>query len=121
MIHGHVVAHRVLVNVPLRIPPQPEVEVAFGIDTGFTGFLTLPPAIVAALNLPFLRRIPANLANGSTIFLSVYIATIVWDGTSRDVEVLATGRQPLLGTLLLDGYQLTADFEDGGTVTIDPL
>ena len=121
MINGHVVAHRVLVNVPLRTPNQPEVEVAFVIDTGFTGFLTLPPAIVAALNLPFLRRISANLADGSKIFLSVYIATIVWDGTPRDVEVLATGRQPLLGTLLLDGYQLTADFEDGGTVTIDPL
>ena len=57
MINGHVVAHRVLVNVPLRTANQPEVEVAFVIDTGFTGFLTLPPAIVAALNLPFLRRI----------------------------------------------------------------
>jgi clan AA aspartic protease len=95
--------------------------VAFVIDTGFTGFLTLPQAIVAALNLPFLRRISANLADGSTIFLSVDIATIVWDGTLQDVEVLATGRQPLLGTLLLDGYQLTTNFEEGGTVTIDPL
>jgi hypothetical protein len=46
---------------------------------------------------------------------------IIWDGTPRDVEVLATGRQPLLGTLLLDGYQLTAAFEDGGRVIIDPL
>lgn len=63
-----------------------------------------------------------TLADGSTIFLSVYSATMVWDGAPRDVEVLATtGRQPLLGTLLLDGYKLTADFEDGGTVTIDPL
>jgi clan AA aspartic protease len=121
MINGHVVARRALVIVPLRIPNQPEVEVACVIDTGFSGFLTLPPAIVATLNLPFLRRISANLADGSRIFLSVYIATIVWDGTPRDVEVLATGRQPLLGTLLLDGYQLTADFEDGGTVTSDPL
>ena len=86
MINGHVVAHHILVNVPLRTPNQPEVEVAFVIDTGFTGFLTLPPAIVAALNLPFLRRISANLADGSRIFLSVYIATIVWDGTPRDVE-----------------------------------
>ena len=121
MINEHVVAHRVLVNVPLRTQNQPEVEVAFVIDTGFTGFLTLPPAIATALNLPFLRRISASLADGSKIFLSGYIATIVWDGTPRDVEVLATGRQPLLGTLLLDGYQLTANFEDGGTVTIDPL
>ena len=121
MINGHVVAHRVLVDVPLQTPNQPEVEVAFVIDTGFTGFLTLPPAMVAALNLPFLRRISANLADGSTIFLSVYLITIVWDETPRDVEILATGRQPLLGTLLLDSYQLTAAFEDGGMVTIAPL
>ena len=70
MINGHVVAHRVLVNVPLRAQNQAEVEVAFVIDTGFTGFLTLPPAIVAALNLPFLRRISASLADGSKIFLA---------------------------------------------------
>jgi clan AA aspartic protease len=121
MINGQVVAHHVLINVPLRIPHQPEMAVEFVVDTGFTGFLTLPPAMVPALNLSFLRRVPANLADGSTIFLSVYSVTIVWDGAPRDVEVLATGRQPLLGTLLLDGYKLTADFEDGGTVTIDPL
>lgn len=115
-------AHHALVHVPLRIPHQPEMDAGFVVDTGFTGFLTLPPAMVSALNLPFLRRIPAHLADGSTIFLSVYSATIVWDRAPRDVEVLATtGRQPLLGTLLLDGYTLTVDFEDGGTVTIDPL
>ena len=52
----------------------------------------------------------------------MYSATIIWDGAPRDVEVLATtGRQPLLGTLLLEGYTLTVDFEDGGTVTIDPF
>ena len=122
MMTGQVVAHHALVHVPLRMPHQPEMEVGFVVDTGFTGSLTLPPAMVTALNLPFLRRIPANLADGSTIFLSVYSATIVWDGAPRDVEVLATtGRQPLLGTLLLDGYKLTVAFEDGGTVTIDPL
>src|SRR5438067_769059 len=68
MINGHVVAHRVLVNVPLQTPNQPEVEVACVIDTGFTGFLTLPPAIVAALNLPFLRRISANLQTVAGFF-----------------------------------------------------
>jgi clan AA aspartic protease len=121
MINGQVVAHHVLVTIPLQLPHQPEMAVAFVVDTGFTGFLTLPLAMVTALNLSFLRRISANLADGSTIFLSVYSATIVWDGAPRDVEILATGRQPLLGTLLLDGYKLTADFEDGGTVTIDSL
>jgi clan AA aspartic protease len=122
MIHGQVSAHHIVVPVPLRLPNQSEIEVKFVVDTGLTGFLTLPPAVMTALNLPFLRRISASLADGSTNFLSVYSATIVWDGAPRDVEVLATmNRQPRLGTLLLEGYTLTADFEDGGTVTIDPL
>ncbi len=121
MIHGQVVAHHVLVPGPLRLPNQSEMAVECVVDTGFTGFLTLSPVVASALNLPFLRRISASLADGSTIFLSVYSATIIWDGAPRDVEVLATGRQPLLGTLLLEGYKFTADFEDGGTVTLTPF
>ncbi len=35
------------------------------IDTGFNGFLTLPPALVAALGLPWLCRQQGQLADGS--------------------------------------------------------
>ena len=87
MINGHVVAHRVLVNVPLRTANQPEVKVAFVIDTGFTGFLTLPPAIVAALNLPFLRRILLAWQTAARFFC-LLIATIVWDGTHETWKYL---------------------------------
>ena len=60
MIHGQIIAHHVLVPVPLRLPNQSEMEVEFVVDTGFTGFLTLPLAVVSALNLPFLRRLSAS-------------------------------------------------------------
>ena len=60
MINGQVIAHHVLVHVPLRLPNQSEMAVEFVVDTGFTGFLTLPLAMVTALNLSFLRRISAN-------------------------------------------------------------
>ncbi len=35
------------------------------IDTGFSGFLTLPAALVSELQLPFVTRGRATLANGS--------------------------------------------------------
>lgn len=121
MISGQVQAHHVLLNVAVRHPGQPDTMLEFVIDTGFIGFLTLPPAAVAAMNLPFLRRITANLADDSIIRLGVHSATIVWNGQERDVEVLATGRQPLMGTLLLDGHDLNVQFADGGLVTVETL
>lgn len=75
----------------------------------------------SGLHLPFLRRIPANLADDSTIRVTVHATTILWDGGEREVEVLATGARPLLGTLLLDGFGLNVQFAEGGLVSIEPL
>lgn len=118
---GSVRINQAVVGVPFRVPGQPDFSLEFVVDTGFAGYLTLPPAAVAALGLPFLRRVSANLANDSTVLVSAHTATIVWDGAERDVQVLATGRRPLLGTLLLDGHELNIQFAGGGAVTIEPL
>ncbi len=37
------------------------------------------------------------------------------------MNVLATGKRPLLGTALLDGYELVIQFIEGGLVIIDEL
>src|SRR5258708_4929067 len=36
---------------------QPPLSTEFVVDTGFEGFLTLPPAAVATLQLPFIRTL----------------------------------------------------------------
>ena len=118
---GRVLAHHVLLKVPFRLSNLPELDIEFVVDTGFIGFLTLLPAAVVRPNLPFLRRIPANLADDSTITVDVYVAAIVGDGVEREVEVLATGRRPLLETLMLDGHTLNVQFTDGGLVTVQDL
>lgn len=110
-----------LLPVPVRVPGQPPLSLEFVIDTGFTGFLTLPEAAVNARGLDFLRRMPANLADDSTINLSVYALTIVWNGDVREVEVLATGRRPLLGTLLLQETQFSVHWTPDGPVEVVPL
>ena len=96
MMHGHVNALQAVTNVVFRLPNQPDVEIEFVVDTGFEGALTLPPAAVSALGLPFFQEMDANLANDVSIWTDVHVATIVFCNTERDVLVLAMGRRPLL-------------------------
>lgn len=118
---GLVKAQQALIGVVFRSAGRNDLVLEFVIDTGFMGELTLSPAVVLALGLPFVRQITANLSDDSTIDVSVHAATILWDGHERDVGVLATGARPLLGTLLLDGYELNVQFADGGLVSVESL
>jgi clan AA aspartic protease len=118
---GAVRGRRPLLPVTFRFPERPESSVEFVVDTGFTHFLALPPTEVAALGLPFLHRGPAVLADGTSRDVAVHAATIVWNGVERSVPVLALGRRPLLGTALLDGHELVAQFTEGGPVTVQDL
>lgn len=63
----------------------------------------------------------ANLANDILIRTDVHVATIVWEGREIDVLVLAMGRRPLLGTALLAGKELLAQFVDDGLVTMTTM
>jgi clan AA aspartic protease len=88
------------------------------VDTGFNGYLTLPPAGIAALGLPWLCRQPGQLADGTVLTFDVYVATVVWHGRPRGVEVESADAQPLLGMALLQGSELRIDARPGGTVTV---
>jgi clan AA aspartic protease len=121
MIAGKVQGHHALVPVTFRLAGRPDVTIEFVVDTGFVGFLTLPPTAVTALGLPFLHDTPANLADDSEVQLPVHVATIIWQGTERRVRLLATGKRPLLGMALLDGQELVVQCTDGGLVTVDTL
>src|SRR5262249_16779686 len=79
MITGTVLNGRPMIALIVRGPGgQADVETV--LDTGFNGFLTLPPAIITALALPFLNYFNAGLADGSRISLQVYGAVVIWDG-----------------------------------------
>jgi clan AA aspartic protease len=94
-------------------------EVDAIIDTGFTGFLTLPSAVVTALALPWLCRQEGILADGSVHIFDVYVVSIVWDDTHRDVEVESAEADVLIGMGMLEGCDLRILAIRGGTVTID--
>jgi clan AA aspartic protease len=121
MIVSIVAGRHALVPLRVRGPSGQEAEIEFVLDTGFAGFLTLPPVTVATLSLPFAYRVPSYLADGTRVILQAYEATVLWDGEERSVEVLAMGGEALLGNSLLDGHDLNIQFADGGLVTIERL
>ena len=93
-------------------------EVEAVIDTGFTGFLTLPPSLVADLGLVFQGTSEATLADGSWVSFDAYDATVLWDGEPRVVLIDEADTTPLVGMLLLNGHNLNIDVESGGRVLI---
>ncbi len=119
MINGIVFGRQPQIKVVLRTVDYPDLEIGCVIDTGFEGALTLPMLVVEKLKLPYVARINVNLANDENFVTSVHRATIIWDDAELDVPVLAMGRRPLVGTLLLATYNLNIDFYDGGIVSID--
>ena len=98
--------------------PGGQGNIEFVLDTGFTGFMTLPPAACIALALPFQRRQPSLLADSSNVMLDVYEITVLWDGEEREVDVLAIDSAPLIGMSLLDGYDIRIQAVEGGLVSI---
>jgi clan AA aspartic protease len=121
VISGIVADGHAIVTIPFRIPHRADFPIEFVVDTGFTDELCLPPEAVALLNLPFRYDLPANLADNSQVMLPLHKAMILWNGEEREARVFATGRRPLIGTALLDGYELVIQFTQGGLVTIDEL
>jgi clan AA aspartic protease len=122
MITGVVNANReATIRLVVIGPSGQQQEIEAIIDTGFTGFLTLPAVLIAALGLPWLCRQPGILADGSVDVFDVYTATVLWDGQSRTVEVEAADAEPLVGMSLLDHHSLRIDVLAGGVVTITAL
>lgn len=121
MISGIVNNGYPTVSITFRLPDRPDFSIQFVIDTGFTDELCLPSEVVALLGLPFKWATPANLANNTEVLLPVYEAIILWNGEERIVQVVGTGRRPLLGTAMLEEAELVIQFTEGGLVTIEDL
>jgi clan AA aspartic protease len=91
------------------------------IDTGFSGFLTLPFNIISALELSWEGRDVATLGDGTSCTFEVYMAIVIWDGQYREIYVNESETVPLIGMRLLRGYDLRIQTIEGGTVTIEAL
>lgn len=88
------------------------------VDTGFNGWLSLPPDSIERLNLRWKRRGRALLGDGSECVFNVYEAVIVWDGVLLTIPVDEADSEPLIGMSLMDGYQLMIQVLEGGRVEL---
>lgn len=122
MITGTVNADReAILHLQVSGLPGQSQEIDAVVDTGFTGFLTLPLATIASLGLTRISRGRAILANGSEEVFDIYEAQIAWDGQTRTVEADAAEVEPLIGMSMLYGYELRVRVVDGGTVIIEAV
>lgn len=75
------------------------------VDTGFGGFLTLPPGHIAELRLQFEGMGRATLGDGSEIRFPFYEVAVRWDGSTRFGLAEATDTTPLIGMTLLERHR----------------
>ena len=91
------------------------------IDTGYTGFLTLPPETIQELQLPRRGDLLVEVAAGNRQRLDRYVVRVHWHGQGRVVSALEMPGEPLLGMGLLWGSRLTVDAMEGGAVSIEEI
>ena len=88
MIEGEVnSAYEAIIPLSLQGPAGRTQQIEAVIDTGFTGFLMLPPSLVAELGLVFRGISEATLADGSGVSFDAYDATALWEGDPRVVLI----------------------------------
>lgn len=120
MIEGAVnAAYEAVVPLAVRGPAGNVRHLEAVIDTGYNGFLTLPPVVVSELELPFVTIGQALLADGSEATLDIHSVTVLLDGQAKDVDVYVSATAPLVGMRLLAGFSVCADVETGGRVVIE--
>jgi clan AA aspartic protease len=91
------------------------------VDTGFNGWLSLPPDLIAELNLKWKRRGRAILGDGTECVFDVYEAVLVWDGNMLTIPIDEADSEPLVGMSLMQGYQLTVQVFEGGHVELSKV
>ena len=93
------------------------LEVA--IDTGFNGDLALPRDTIQSLGLTYRGQTSWTLATGKEVTMANYDGVISWHGQSREVEIIETESESLLGMALLIGSKIAVDAQIGGDVVIE--
>ena len=86
------------------------------VDTGFNGWLSLPPDLIDRLNLKWKRRGRAILGDSSECVFNVYEAVVAWDGDYLTIPIDEADLEPLVGMSLMEGYQLTVQVCEEGRV-----
>jgi len=121
MIAGVVQSDEARIRLAVIGPQGQEREIEAISDTGYTASLTLPPALIHALGLPWQSINQGILADGSECTFDVYVGRVNWDGKERRILVDEADTDPLVGMALLSGHELKMQIRSRGKVTIKRL
>ncbi|KAM3093557.1 clan AA aspartic protease [Phormidesmis sp. 146-35] len=122
MMIGSVNANReAIVQLAVLGKDQQRQGIRAVIDTGYTGFLTLPSIVITTLEMTWYMQQEGILGDGSLCMFNVYEASVIWDGQVRTIEINESETEPLVGMGLLEGYELKIQSIAGGLVTITAL
>lgn len=121
MIVGQVRKREAVIPLTIRGSAGHELEIKAIVDTGHTGWLTLPPEMIAELNLPWYGFGQGTLADGSVVSYDVYLAKVLWDERFRKVRVSELAATPVVGMSLLRGCELRMQTRSRGRITIARL
>ena len=91
------------------------------VDTGFDGHLTLPPEVIAGLNMEPDRPTDVDLAAGLRERVNTWRGYVLWHDRLRSIRVLEASGTPLLGMELMEDSQLTMQARINGHVLIERL
>ncbi len=122
MIIGNVNTNReAVITLTVLGTNQQRQEIKAVVDTGYTGFLTLPSSVIATLELTWYMQQECIIGDGSTSMFTLYEASAIWDGQVRTIEINESETSPLVGMSLIEGYELNIQALAGGLVTIKIL
>jgi len=121
MIRGQVLNREPIIELELSSATNKPKRITAVIDTGYSGYLTLPDNLVSQFNLPFAGYRTATLADGTVIRLQVFLGTVQWHGGTKDVLISQAAGTPLIGMALLEGSRLTMEATNGGDIVIEEI
>jgi len=122
MMQGFVNQNReAIISLAVGHGNNPKKKVDALIDTGFTGFLSLPLSIITTLGLPWHFRDLGTLGDGSEVVFDMYKASVIWDGQIKIIDVAASEADPLVGMSLLYGFKINIEVIERGQVIIEAL
>ena len=91
------------------------------LDTGFTGYLVFSSVIIQQLRLTYRGRRSVILATGEQSTVDAYAALVSWHGRARNVLVMESSSESLIGMSLLAGSRVTFDVHTGGEVLVEDV
>ena len=119
MTQGRFTAYTPVITLTLLTSTGEPIEVDAVVDTGFDGFLVLPPALMIELRAPRLRTGRAAQADGRPVDFDIYQVIVLWNDAPRQVEANAVGEMPIIGMEFLYGHDLHVEIVEGGRVVIE--